>query len=114
MIVRCEQCGRAYDDAQRWTICPHPGLDCAPPRREPDMENGVMGLTEKTWHPAIGGIMQFFAYSHLPPDLAAASKMFCDLAEHVANGPLNAEATIALRKLLEAKDAAVRAVLFKR
>lgn len=64
-------------------------------------------------HPSITAIMQFFAYSHLPPHLQAVSKPFCELAERVADGPNNAEATVALRKLLEAKDAAVRAVLFK-
>ena len=59
-------------------------------------------------------ILQFFSYAHLPPNLASVSKPFCDLAEHiVATVPRNAERTIALRKLLESKDAAVRAVLFK-
>jgi len=64
-------------------------------------------------HPAVDGIMQFFAYAHLPEKLQAVSKGFCDLAETVADGPQNAETTVALRKLLEAKDAAVRAYLFK-
>ncbi len=26
MYVRCEQCGRGYDDVNRWTICPHSPL----------------------------------------------------------------------------------------
>ena len=64
-------------------------------------------------HPAVQAVLQFFAYAHLPPHLAEVSKPFCELAERVADGPQNAEATVALRKLLEAKDAAVRAVLFK-
>ena len=64
-------------------------------------------------HPAVQAVLQFFAYTHLPPHLAEASKPFCELAEKVADGPQNAESTVALRKLLEAKDAAVRAVLFK-
>lgn len=63
-------------------------------------------------HPATQAILQFFAYSHLPPKLQAASQRFYDLACHVAAGPQNAETTVALRKLLEAKDAAVRAVVF--
>lgn len=25
--VTCEECGRSYDDAKRWTLCPHPELD---------------------------------------------------------------------------------------
>lgn len=64
-------------------------------------------------HPSVVAILQFFTYAHLPPHLQAASKPFCDLANQIADGPQNAEATVALRKLLEAKDAAVRAVLFK-
>lgn len=73
-------------------------------------------------------ILQFFSYSHLPLHLQAISKPFCDLAHAIVHGdnheksgnvtlggPVqrNAERTVTLRKLLEAKDAAVRAVLFK-
>ena len=67
----------------------------------------------KQRHPAVSAVLQFFAYAHLPEHLQAVSKPFCELAERVADGPQNAESTVALRKLLEAKDAAVRAVLFK-
>jgi hypothetical protein len=57
-------------------------------------------------------IMQFFEWSHLPPLLAQVSQPFAHLAgEIVANLPRNPERTVALRKLLEAKDAAVRARL---
>jgi hypothetical protein len=56
--------------------------------------------------------MQFFAYSHLPEKLQAASKPFGELAQHIVDTlPRNPERTVALRKLLEAKDAAVRALL---
>ena len=56
--------------------------------------------------------MQFFAYTHLPAHLQEISKPFGDLAEQiVATLPRNPERTVALRKLLEAKDAAVRAKL---
>jgi hypothetical protein len=59
-------------------------------------------------------IMQFFAYEHLPPHLQAVSKPFGELAERiVATLPRNPERTVALRKLLEAKDAAVRALIAK-
>lgn len=59
-------------------------------------------------------ILQFFAYAHLPAHLQAVSKPFGDLAEHmVATLPRNAERSAGLRKLLEAKDCAVRALLFK-
>ena len=58
-------------------------------------------------------VLQFFSYEHLPEHLRAVSQPFCELAARVAAGPGNAETTVALRKLLEAKDAAVRAVLAK-
>jgi len=55
-------------------------------------------------------ILRYFHYSHLPPQLQSASKPFCDLARHMVETlPRNPERTVALRKLLEAKDAAVRA-----
>lgn len=55
-------------------------------------------------------ILRYFHYSHLPPALQAASKPFCDLARHIVTTlPRNAERTVSLRKLLEAKDAGVRA-----
>ena len=59
-------------------------------------------------------LLQFFEYSHLPAHLQAVSKPFGDLAAALeAALPANAEKTTAFRKLLEAKDCAVRAVLFK-
>lgn len=60
-------------------------------------------------------IMQFFAFEHLArQDLRDASQPFCELARHVVETlPRNPERTVALRKLLEAKDAAVRALLAK-
>lgn len=55
-------------------------------------------------------ILRYFHYSHLPPVLQSTSANFCNLAKYiVGNLPRNAERTVALRKLLEAKDAAVRA-----
>jgi hypothetical protein len=55
-------------------------------------------------------ILRFFHYSHLPAALQARSKPFCDLARLIVDTtPRNPERTVALRKLLEAKDAAVRA-----
>lgn len=60
-------------------------------------------------------IMEYFEYDHLPPHLQAFSKPWCDLAKHIiATTPRNAERSVALRKLLEGKDAAVRAALPKR
>ena len=73
----------------------------------------VPTAAQKPRHPAVAAILQFFAYAHLPPQLRDVSRPFCELAEAIADGPQNAETTVALRKLLEAKDAAVRAHLFK-
>ncbi len=71
-------------------------------------------------------ILQFFAYEDLPSDQRAVAKPFCDLARLiVADGempagtavqfplPRNPERTVALRKLLEARDAALRALVAK-
>jgi len=58
-------------------------------------------------------ILQYFEYKHLKPELQNHSKSFWALAHHVCNTiPESPERTIALRKLLEAKDAAVRAALY--
>ena len=62
-------------------------------------------------NPAIAHVLRFFKYDHLPEKLQAISKPFAELADQVANAASNQETTIALRKLLEAKDAAVRAAL---
>jgi hypothetical protein len=59
-------------------------------------------------------IEQFFAYKHLPEHLQAVSQPFAALADRIIDTlPRNPERTVALRKLLEAKDAAVRAALAK-
>ena len=59
-------------------------------------------------------LLQFFEFSHLPPHLQAVSKPFCELAQQLDRDlPSNPERTVALRKLLEAKDCAVRSVLYK-
>ena len=64
--------------------------------------------------PPADHIEQFFAYAHLLPRLQAVSKPFGDLAAHIVETlPRNPERTVALRKLLEAKDAAVRAAFEK-
>jgi hypothetical protein len=63
---------------------------------------------------AINPILQFFGYAHLPTPLQDVSKPFHDLAYRMARQlPDNPERAVALRKLLEAKDAAVRAFIYK-
>jgi len=59
-------------------------------------------------------IMQFFSYAHLPEHLANVSVYFANIADLIVEKiPRNPERTVALRKLLEAKDAAVRAMVAK-
>ncbi|TXH12857.1 MAG: hypothetical protein E6R03_12220 [Hyphomicrobiaceae bacterium] len=57
-------------------------------------------------------MLKWFEYAHLPDHLKLVSAPFRSLAEGLCSsvepGP---ERTVALRKLLEAKDAAVRAKL---
>lgn len=64
--------------------------------------------------PTPPAILQFFAHEHLPPHLASVSAAFSVLAHDlVRNLPDNPERSVALRKLLESKDAAVRARISK-
>lgn len=58
-------------------------------------------------------ILEFFKFEHLPQKLMEASRPFCELAAQVDSIETRhqAEKATALRKLLEAKDAAVRCML---
>jgi hypothetical protein len=59
-------------------------------------------------------MMQFFAFDHLPEHLQEVSRPFHATAAWVIqNLPENSERNFALRKLLEAKDCAVRARLYR-
>jgi hypothetical protein len=58
-------------------------------------------------------LLQFFSYMHLPPHLQNISKPFHDQAQRIVDDlPDNIMRQIALLKLIESKDAAVRAVVF--
>lgn len=58
-------------------------------------------------------ILRYFDYAHLLPERRRAlSRVFTGCAEAILDFcPRSPERTVALRKLLEAKDAAVRAAL---
>ncbi|ELL9329700.1 TPA: hypothetical protein ACNOH7_000457 [Vibrio fluvialis] len=59
-------------------------------------------------------IVNYFAYQHLPEKLQVVSKPFHDIVNKmVVELPENEESHMALRKLLEAKDCAVRAMVGK-
>lgn len=63
--------------------------------------------------PVTEPILQFFVVEHLSPHFAAVARPFCELARMIVETlPRSPERTVALRKLLEAKDAAVRALLY--
>lgn len=65
-------------------------------------------------HPSILGVLKHFQFDHLKPELQEISAPFAVLAWRLArsHSPGNgAECTNALRRLLEAKDSAVRAAL---
>ena len=71
----------------------------------------MSNLTQEEYIPQ-EHILQFFTYSHLPNTLQDISRPFCELADEIVRVlPRNPERTVALRKLLESKDAAVRAKL---
>ncbi|MFE9296604.1 hypothetical protein [Streptomyces niveus] len=62
--------------------------------------------------PVTPPILRYFKYGHLPPLLAAVAAPFADLATSLVGAlPPGPELSVALRKLLESKDAAVRAAL---
>ena len=117
------------NEMERWPVKKMPDLPA-----EPIEEGGIvageradgarpMGApTAQSIHPspdefteaelAVDPILRFFHYKHLPPALLKISAPFCLQARGMIDGlPRNAERTVALRKLLEAKDCAVRAAL---
>lgn len=73
-----------------------------------DMPCGIFPPPSGTVRPALS----LFDYSHLPPHLQQASRPFAEVAKLLAATlPEGGEADVALRKLLEGKDAAVRALV---
>ena len=70
-----------------------------------------------TMHPAVTATLRWFAFEHLAPGLGReVSEVFASLARDLAGtltaaGTSDPEVTYALRALLVAKDAAVRAAL---
>lgn len=77
------------------------------------MTQSVRASTEPTvWAIVTNPIIKYFKYDHLPESLQGVSKPFGDLANLLENTlPDGPEKSVALRKLLEAKDAGVRSAL---
>ena len=64
-------------------------------------------------HPSVQAVTKYFSYSHLNSELAEISKLYVGLANKLLDlvSQDSPELTVAYRKLLESKDAAVRAKL---
>ena len=64
-------------------------------------------------HPSTVSLLRYFEHDHLDPRLADVSAPFATLAQNLCDDPglSGPELMVALRKLLEAKDCAVRAAL---
>lgn len=76
-------------------------------KREHEQQVAMLDEAERT-----EPLLQYFKHAHLPPHLAAVSAPFADLAHTLVRKlPRSAERTVAVRKLLESKDCAVRALL---
>lgn len=96
-IYRCDECsgihfGQSYNDYVA--------------ERKQGKDHHTQVFNEKLFP-----ILSFFGYSHLPPHLQKVSKKFHDMARTLIHLPNKSEADHALRKLLESKDAAVRAAI---
>ena len=61
-------------------------------------------------------LMQFFDFEHLPKDMQEISRPFAILAREIHDKiyPDNIERNMCLRKLLEAKDCAVRSFMLNK
>ena len=96
-------------------------LDTSDLKKQLAEAKAKLAATEQPDHSQILGaavsngehIAQYFAYDHLPPNLQEISRPFAELAARVLKLPRNPERTVALRKLIESKDCAVRAALAK-
>lgn len=68
-------------------------------------------LGEGMIHPSALHVLKFFRCEHLPEPLRSMSARHGQLALHIVLETRGPETTVALRSLLNAKDAAVRALL---
>lgn len=79
-----------------------------------ETEEAIADQPASELHPDIEKLLRYFEYQHLSKELQQVSKHFHELAYwlmSIQTENHNPELTMALRKLLEAKDCAVRAAL---
>lgn len=85
-----------------------------PEPRKPDRGDAAAISAQLAKLSSLEPVLQFFQFAHLPETLQPHSAPFAELAiELVETLPNNPERRVALRKLLEAKDCAVRARTYK-
>jgi hypothetical protein len=106
-MQRCNECVFSKSLNQKY---PRECINCGNPNEIEQREAEEKKLNEVDDEP----MLQFFNYDHLPPHLSAVSAPFSFLAYNLVVGlPRSPERTASLRKLLEAKDCAVRALIYK-
>jgi hypothetical protein len=80
-------------------------------------DNPAMMASEdgKPFHPAVAGVLRFFEFEHLPQGpIRETAQWYAHRAYWVASRfQPDPELTVALRKLLESKDAAVRCAVLE-
>jgi hypothetical protein len=90
---------------------PGPG-DLVPPTTQDVAKDNDAEVTQQKAYEKKDRMMRNFRYAHLPPRLQDVSHRFAINARWIVdNIPSSPERTVALRKLLESKDCAVRARL---
>jgi hypothetical protein len=98
----------------KWAVRLHDWSSDRMRRKYPKNGGVLVSMNQNSPDSGTEPLMQFFAYAHLPAHLQLVSKPFCDLARAIVETvPWNPERTVALRKLLESKDCAVRAVIYE-
>ena len=65
----------------------------------------------ENFHQSTTDVLQYSQFSHLPEPLRTMSAKFAELSVYVARNCEGPEAAASLRKILEAKDCAVRSQL---
>lgn len=85
------------------------GREAAYPKAEATATPAAVEQASVPARRTVDPIEQYFAYAHLPPMLQDVSAAFSSLASQILSLARCPERSVALRKLLEAKDAAVRA-----
>lgn len=74
-------------------------------------DRGCKVVASPSMHPTTRALLQWFDCDHLAPRLRDVVEPFRQIAHDLAVRGSGPEVTVALRKLLESKDAAVRAMI---